>query len=253
MIIRVRGLKKAFDGNIILAGIDLDIKHAQNLALVGVSGSGKTVLMKCLLGLIEVDEGSIQFDGHEMVGLHSWERFALLQRVGVLFQSGALFDSLPVWENVAFSHLRRGQLTKTAAYTFAVERLAAVGLSDGVSELSPAELSGGMQRRVALARALAQDPEALFLDNPTAGLDPILTATMSAVIKDALSRSEAAALTITHDLAVAKAVAQRAAFLSEGRIVWEGPILSLSAATQPDVRRFLRASAPQTREAEPGS
>jgi phospholipid/cholesterol/gamma-HCH transport system ATP-binding protein len=247
-VIQIRGLTKSFGSQVVLAGVDLDLLPGQNLALLGVSGSGKTVLVKCIVGLIPPDRGSIRIDGRETVGLSTAERFKLMRKTGVLFQNGALFDSMPIWENVAFGLLNVRHVPGPAARVVATEALAKVGLGVDVADLLPADLSGGMQKRVALARALVSGPEMLFLDNPTAGLDPILTAIIDSFITASLKQLHAIALTITHDLQSVQRIAQRAAFLSEGRIVWEGPTEALWSSDNEQVLQFLRASGSRSQE-----
>jgi phospholipid/cholesterol/gamma-HCH transport system ATP-binding protein len=240
--IRIRGLKKSFGNQIVLSHVDLDLPRANNVVLLGVSGSGKTVLMKCLLDLIAPDAGSIEVDGREAVGISARERSVLMRKIGVVFQNGALFDSLPVWQNVAFVLLNADHIAARKAREIAIEMLARVGLGSDVADLRPAELSGGMQKRVALARALAGDPEVLLLDSPTAGLDPILTAIIDSLVSRSLERLHATALMITHDIESARRMAHRAALLSGGRIAWEGPIETMDASGNPEVARFINAS-----------
>jgi phospholipid/cholesterol/gamma-HCH transport system ATP-binding protein len=238
--IRIRELRKAFGETVVLDGVDLDIERGTSLALLGASGSGKTVLMKCALGLIEPDAGTVQIGGRETVGVRNREREDLMRKVGVLFQNGALFDSLPVWQNVAFGLVNGLGMAIEAAKAIAIEKLAMVGLEPEVAELAPAELSGGMQRRVALARAVAGDPAYIFLDSPTAGLDPIMTAIVDKVIVQIVRALRATTLIITHDLASARRIADRAAFLFEGRIDWEGPIDALDRSGNPHVEEWIR-------------
>jgi phospholipid/cholesterol/gamma-HCH transport system ATP-binding protein len=240
--IRIRGLKKSFGRQTVLCGVDLNLPRGNNVVLLGVSGSGKTVLMKCVLGLVAPDAGSIEVDGRETVGLSPRERAVLMRKIGVVFQNGALFDSLPIWQNVAFVPLNTKRFPAEKAREIAVRMLARVGLGGDVADLRPAEVSGGMQKRVALARALAGDPEALMLDSPTAGLDPILTAIIDSLIVASLERLRATALTITHDIESARRTAQRAALLSEGSIAWEGPIAAIDTSGNPEVASFIAAS-----------
>jgi phospholipid/cholesterol/gamma-HCH transport system ATP-binding protein len=239
--VRVRGLRKSFEGQVVLAGVDLDIPQGDNLVLLGASGSGKTVLMKCLIGLIEPDAGSVEVDGVETIGMTNAVREQLMRHVGVLFQNGALFDSLPVWENVGFGLLNNGE-PRDATRKAAVAGLADVGLGPDVADLYPAELSGGMQKRVGLARAIARGPDLLLLDNPTAGLDPIVTAMIDRLILGSLERLNATALTITHDIASARRLADRIALLDGGRIEWEGPVGELDWSGNPRLERFLRGT-----------
>jgi len=222
--IRIRGLKKAFGSQQVLAGIDLDVPAGRNLVLLGASGSGKTVLLRCILGLVEPDAGSILIDGHEMVGLSLAERQPWTRKIGVLFQNGALFDSLPVWQNVVFDGTNAGGRGLDAhARDAAIAKLAEVGLGPDVADLLPSELSGGMKKRVALGRAIFHNPEMLFLDAPTDGLDPILTTIVDKLILDVLARLRATAMTITLDVASAGRLADRIALLSQGCIAWVGP------------------------------
>jgi phospholipid/cholesterol/gamma-HCH transport system ATP-binding protein len=243
-LIQIRGLKKAFGNHAVLANLDLDLVEGQNLVLLGLSGSGKTVLMKCILGLIRPDAGSIRIGGQEVVGSPPAERFTRIGKIGVLYQNGALFDSLPVWQNIAFSMLNIERIGELRARDAAIEVLAKVGLRDDVADLWPADLSGGMRKRVALARALIGDPAIVFLDDPTAGLDPVLTAIIDSLMATSLRQLSATALTITHDLQSAGRIAQRAAFLADGRILWEGSMDTLAVCDEKQVEDFLRASNP---------
>jgi len=221
--LRIRGLKKAFGSQQVLAGVDLDIAPGENLVLLGASGSGKTVLLRCIVGLTQPDAGSILIDGHEMVGLSAAEREPWTRKIGVLFQNGALFDSLPVWQNIVFDGTNAGgRGLDRQARDAAISKLAQVGLGADVADLLPAELSGGMKKRVALGRAIFHDPEILFLDAPTDGLDPILTTMVDKLIQNVLARLRATAMTITLDVASAERLADRIALLSAGRIAWEG-------------------------------
>jgi phospholipid/cholesterol/gamma-HCH transport system ATP-binding protein len=240
--IRVRGLRKSFGAQAVLDGIDLDIAVGARLILLGLSGSGKTILAKCLLGLVEPDAGSIEIDGVETVGIGSREREALMRRVGVLFQNGALFDSLRNWENIAFGPMQQGSLTRAAARPVALEALAYVGLDPDVATLFPSELSGGMQKRVALARAIIGTPQFLILDNPTAGLDPIMTAIIDEFVLGSLARLQASALIITHDIASAERIGTDAAMLARGRIAWRGPVAALTRSDDPEVADYVRHS-----------
>ena len=225
--IRIRGLHKAFGDKVVLDGIDLDVPAGSSLVVIGGSGSGKSVLLKCVLGLIEPDAGSIEIDGRDVLRLDRRGREAARARIGMLFQNGALFDSLPVWENVAFGPLALGRLDRAAARTRATEVLAQVGLAESVGTLSPAELSGGMQKRVALARAIASQPDILFFDEPTTGLDPIMGAVIDGLIVDCVKRLGSTAIAITHDMASARRIGDRAAMLFHGRLVWTGAATAL--------------------------
>jgi phospholipid/cholesterol/gamma-HCH transport system ATP-binding protein len=239
--VRIRGLRKSFSGQRILDGVDLDVPSGANLVLFGASASGKTVLFKCVLGLHDPDEGSVEVDGRETVGLSAGGREAFFRQIGVLFQNGALFDSLPVWQNVSFAMINGRAGDVSVARKAALAALSEVGLQPDTAELLPAELSGGMQKRVALARAIVGAPDLLFLDNPTAGLDPIVTAHIDRLILSLRRSRNATAMTITHDIASARRVGDRAAFLADGRIIWEGPIADLGRAGDPRVVQYVRA------------
>jgi phospholipid/cholesterol/gamma-HCH transport system ATP-binding protein len=221
--IRMRGVRKAFGAKQVLDGVDLDVAAGHSLVILGGSGSGKSVTIKSVLGLIQPDEGTIEIDGRDVLRMGRREREELGDRIGMLFQNGALFDSLPVWENVCFKLLAQKRITRSKARDKAAEVLAQVGLAGSVGDLSPAELSGGMQKRVALARAIAARPEIIFFDEPTTGLDPIMGAVIDGLIVDCVKKLGATAVSITHDMASARRIGDTAAMLHKGRIVWSGP------------------------------
>jgi phospholipid/cholesterol/gamma-HCH transport system ATP-binding protein len=221
--IRVRGLVKSFGDKRVLAGIDLDVMPGTSMVVIGGSGSGKSVLLKCILGLVEPDAGTIEIDGEDLARLSSRARRAKRAEIGMLFQNGALFDSMSVWENVAFGLLAERRVTRAEARLKAADVLAQVGLAPSVGDLSPSELSGGMQKRVGLARAIAAGPKILFFDEPTTGLDPIMGAIIDGLIVDCVKRLGSTAIAITHDMASARRIGDQAAMLSGGRIVWQGP------------------------------
>ncbi|MGH7159677.1 MAG: ABC transporter ATP-binding protein [Acetobacteraceae bacterium] len=236
--IRIRGLVKSFGEKRVLDGVDLDVPAGTSLVVIGGSGSGKSVLIKCVLGLIEPDAGTIEIDGADLSRLGRRARRAAEARIGMLFQNGALFDSLPVWENVAFGLMARRAIGRAEARTRAGEILGHVGLAASVGELFPAELSGGMQKRVALARAIATTPEILFFDEPTTGLDPIMGAVINGLVRDCVQRLGSTAIAITHDMASARRIGDRAAMLYGGRIVWSGAASSLLESGNPLVDQF---------------
>ena len=236
--IRIRGLRKAFGDKQVLDGIDLDIAAGTSMVVIGGSGSGKSVLLKCILGLVEPDSGSIEIDGQDLTRLDQPAREASRAQIGMLFQNGALFDSLPVWENVAFGLLAQNQVSRAQARTRATEMLAQVGLAAGVGALFPAELSGGMQKRVGLARAIAGGGRILFFDEPTTGLDPIMGAIIDGLIGDCVRRLGSTALAITHDMASAARIGDCAAMLFGGRLVWQGEAAHLLDSGNPMVDQF---------------
>jgi phospholipid/cholesterol/gamma-HCH transport system ATP-binding protein len=236
--IRLRGVTKRFGDKLVLDGIDLDVAPQTSMVVIGGSGSGKSVLLKCILGLITPDAGSIEIDGQDVLRLPPKERDAARARIGMLFQNGALFDSITVAENVAFGLLAQKKATRAEARKRAEEVLAQVGLAASVGDLSPAELSGGMQKRVALARAIAATPDILFFDEPTTGLDPIMGAVIDGLIMEQVKRMGSTAIAITHDMASAKRIGDRAAMIHKGRIVWEGEAASLMESGNAMVDQF---------------
>ena len=236
--IRLRGVRKQFGGKVVLDGIDLDVMAGTSLIMIGGSGSGKSVLLKCILGLIAPDSGTIEIDGRDLLAMPRAEREAARARIGMLFQAGALFDSLPVWENVTFGLLARHRISRAEAQAKASEFLAQVGLAASVGNLPPAELSGGMQKRVALARAIAARPEILFFDEPTTGLDPIMGAVIDGLIVDCVKTLGSTAIAITHDMASAKRIGDRAAMIHKGKIVWNGLAADLMESGDAMVDQF---------------
>jgi phospholipid/cholesterol/gamma-HCH transport system ATP-binding protein len=236
--IRIRGLHKRFGTKRVLDGVDLDVPQGTSLVVIGGSGSGKSVLLKCVLGLIEPDDGIIEIDGQDILKQPSGERELTRARIGMLFQNGALFDSLPVWENVAFGLLARHKATREDARAQADSFLGQVGLAASVGDLSPSELSGGMQKRVALARAIASQPDIMFFDEPTTGLDPIMGAVIDGLIVDCVKRLGSTAIAITHDMASARRIGDQAAMLLNGRIIWAGPAEHLMDSGNQAVDQF---------------
>jgi phospholipid/cholesterol/gamma-HCH transport system ATP-binding protein len=241
--IAIRGVAKSFNGNVVLDGADLDIETGESIAVIGQSGTGKSVLIKCVLGLLQPDRGSILIDGEEMVGAGSRTVERLRGKFGMLFQGGALFDSLPVWRNVTFG-LTQGRLIDPARMrVLAEENLERVGLGRDILDLRPSELSGGMQKRVSLARAVAPRPEIILFDEPTTGLDPIRADVINDLIVSLVEDLGITALTITHDMASARKIAHRVAMLYGGRIIWHGPRDRLYATGNPYVDQFVQGRA----------
>src|SRR6516164_10765685 len=241
--IAVRGLRKLFGRKRVLDGLDIDCASGESVVIIGGSGTGKSVLVKCILGLLHPEAGSIRVDGAETVGLRHAARERFLQKFGMLFQGGALFDSLAVWENVAFGLMQGRGVERQAAKQIALAKLAAVGLGPEVSLLRPAELSGGMQKRVALARAIAAEPEVIFFDEPTTGLDPIMADIINNLIVKCVREVGATAVSITHDLVGARKIADRIAMLHAGRIVWHGPTAEIDRSSNPFVDQFINGRA----------
>ena len=219
-MIKARGLNKAFGDKVVLDALDLDIRRGESLVVIGGSGTGKSVLIKNIIGIMRPDAGSIVIDGVETAGLTGSAREAVQAKFGMLFQGAALFDSMSVWENVAFSLVQNRGMPKRQAREIALEKLAEVGLGRSIADRSPAELSGGMQKRVGLARAIATEPEILFFDEPTTGLDPIMGDVINELIVKCVRQLGATALTITHDMSSARKIADRIAMIYRGKIIW---------------------------------
>ncbi|WP_425070956.1 ABC transporter ATP-binding protein [Sagittula sp. S175] len=239
-MITLDAVRKSFGPKHVLQGVDLTIPKGTSMVIIGGSGTGKSVLLKCVLGLVTPDAGTITLDGQDVT---TQDRDAFLARFGMLFQGGALFDSLPVWQNVAF-RLLRGSLKRPTneAREIAIEKLRRVGLTPDVADLFPAELSGGMQKRVGLARAIAAEPEIIFFDEPTTGLDPIMAGVINDLIREIVVEMGATAMTITHDMTSVRAIADNVAMLHGGQIQWTGPVASLDSSGDPYVDQFIHGS-----------
>lgn len=237
--VRVRGLKKSFGDKVVLDGINLDLHAGESFVVIGGSGTGKSVLIKCILGLIEPDAGSIKINGQEIIGLSYTAQQKSLDKFGMLFQGGALFDSMTVWENVAFALTHGYGVRAAEAKEIAMDKLRAVNLDETTALIYPAELSGGMQKRVALARAIAADPEVIFFDEPTTGLDPIVSGTINQLIIDSVRRIGASALTITHDMASLRKIADRVGLLCRGKLIWTGTVKEMDETDNPYVAQFI--------------
>lgn len=240
--IRLSGVTRSFDGIRALDNVDLRVNPRQSLVLIGGSGSGKSLLLKCILGLVNPEAGSIEVDGMSTIGMSDSARMDWMKRFGVLFQRQGLFDSMLIWENVAFRLLNEGDLSRAEARDRAIERLGQVGLLPETADLYPSEVSGGMQKRVGLARAIATDPDILFLDEPTAGLDPIMSTIISELINERVDELGATVISIVSDLAVVRNIADSVVMLHEGRVVWSGPIAELDETDNPYVRQFITQS-----------
>ena len=236
--IAVRGLHKSFGEKAVLRGIDLDVGVGESVVVIGGSGNGKSVTLKCILGLLQPERGSIAIDGEETVGKHGADRERIIRKFGMLFQGAALFDSLKVWENVAFGLIEGRGVERKAAREIALRKLGAVGLGPEVGELWPSELSGGMQKRVGLARAIAVEPEIIFFDEPTTGLDPIMGAVIDDLLVECVKQLGSTAVAITHDIASARRIGDAAAMIHRGQIVWSGPASDLMDSGNPVVDQF---------------
>lgn len=240
-MIDLKNVSKAFGNNHVLRDVNLTIERGTSMVIIGGSGTGKSVLLKCILGLVTPDAGTITLEGADVT---QTDRDAFLARFGMLFQGAALFDSLPVWQNVAFRLLQgKDRLPKAQARERAIEKLRRVGLKADVADRFPAELSGGMQKRVGLARAIAAEPEIIFFDEPTTGLDPIMAGVINELIREIVTEMGATAMTITHDMTSVRAIADRVAMLHDGVIQWTGPVTKLDISGDPYVAQFISGSA----------
>jgi phospholipid/cholesterol/gamma-HCH transport system ATP-binding protein len=241
--IQLIGVKKRFGPKVVLDGVDLTVDRQSSLVIIGGSGTGKSVTIKSILGIIKPDEGTILVDGEDVTHMTGAARDRVMKKFGMLFQGSALFDSLPVWENVAFGLIQGRGVPRATARDIAIQKLAKVGLTEDVAFLSPSELSGGMQKRVGLARAIAADPEIIFFDEPTTGLDPIMADIINDLIISTVKDVGATALSITHDMISARKISDRIAMLYGGKIIWQGPTREIDHSGNPYVEQFIHGRA----------
>jgi len=248
--IHLSGVKKSFGHKVVLDGVDLSVAKGESVVVIGGSGTGKSVMLKCILGLLTPETGRIAIDGEQVVGLTGRELGRVRSKFGMLFQGGALFDSLKVWENVAFGLIQGRKMPREQAREIAIDKLGQVGLAPSAGDLWPSELSGGMQKRVALARAIATQPEIIFFDEPTTGLDPIMADVINDLIVECVKNVGATALSITHDMASARKIADRIAMLYKGKLIWVGPAKDIDHSGNEFVDQFIhgRAQGPITME-----
>ncbi len=250
--ISMRDVKKSFANKHVLKGVDLEVAKGESLVVIGGSGSGKSVTLKCILDIIKPDSGLIEVDGKDVSKMSSEEHDFMMGKFGMLFQGGALFDSMPVWENVAFGLIYGGRMHRDEAREIALQKIGAVGMGPAVADLFPAELSGGMQKRIGLARAIASNPEIIFFDEPTTGLDPIMADVINDLIKKCVKDLGATALSITHDMSSVRKIADKVAMIYEGKIIWSGPVSKLDKSGNEYVDQFIngRADGPIAKHAE---
>lgn len=241
--IELKGVHKRFGSKIVLDGVDLSVDPGESLVIIGGSGTGKSVTLKSVLGLIKPDRGSIKVDGQEVTRLTGSAREKVNRKFGMLFQGAALFDSLKVWENVAFALIQGRGMGRTKAKEIALQKLAKVGLGPEVGELSPSELSGGMQKRVGLARAIAAEPEIIFFDEPTTGLDPIMADVINDLIVATVKDMGVTTMSITHDMASCRKIADKVAMLYKGKIIWAGRKADIDNSGNPYVEQFIHGRA----------
>lgn len=237
--IAIRGLTKSFGKKHVLRNLDLDILEGESIAVIGASGTGKSVLLKNIVGIMTPDSGSIKIDGEEVAGLTGNARDRVNRKLGMLFQGAALFDSLPLWENVGFGLMSAHGVSRADARVAAIKRLRQVGLNEDSADRFPADISAGAQKRVGLARAIATEPEILFFDEPTTGIDPIMGDVIDNLIVKSVKELGATALTITHDMDSARRIADRIAMIHDGRIVWVGDVAKLDDSGNDIVDQFI--------------
>ena len=241
--IQLTNVHKRFGDNVVLNGVNLEIMPGESVVIIGGSGTGKSVSIKCILGLLTPDAGDVKVDGRSVLTLSNSERNAVNAKIGMLFQHAALFDSLSVWENVAFGLIEGEGMSPKKAREIAMEKLIAVGLTEEIATMWPADLSGGMRKRVGLARAIAIDPEIIFFDEPTTGLDPIMGDVINDLIVEITHNIGATGLSITHDMASARKIADKIAMLYKGKIIWAGRVEELDTADNAFLQQFIRGDA----------
>ncbi len=241
--VQMTDVHKAFGKKVVLDGVDLQVKKGESLVIIGGSGTGKSVTIKCIQGLLIPESGSIKVDGREIIGLSEKEMEEVNSKTGMLFQGAALFDSLNIWENVAFGLIEGKKMKRAEAKEIAIEKLRQVGLSPDVAPLYPDELSGGMKKRVGLARAIATNPELIFFDEPTTGLDPIMSDVINDLIRSCVSDLGATSITITHDMSSVRKIADKVAMLYKGKIIWYGAAADIDRTGNPYVEQFINGRA----------
>lgn len=241
--VQMKDVHKSFGRKVVLDGVNLDVKKGESLVIIGGSGTGKSVTIKCIQGLLKPDSGSIRVDGEEIIGLSEREMEKINAQTGMLFQGAALFDSLNIWENVAFGLIQGKKMKRAEAREVALEKLRQVGLGPDVAPLYPDELSGGMKKRVGLARAIAANPELIFFDEPTTGLDPIMSDVINDLIRSCVSNLGATSITITHDMSSVRKIADKVAMLYKGKIIWHGPVSDIDHTDDPYVDQFIHGRA----------
>lgn len=242
-MIELIGVHKAFGQKKVLDGVDLKVAKGESVVIIGGSGTGKSVTLKSVLGILRPDKGTVKVDGVDVTHASGGLRERTNAKFGMLFQGAALFDSLRVWENVAFGLIQGRGMGRSKAFEIAIAKLAQVGLGKDVAMLSPSELSGGMQKRVGLARAIAADPDIIFFDEPTTGLDPIMADVINDLIVSTVKEMGVTTLSITHDMASARKIADRIAMLYKGRIIWSGPVSEIDNSGNPYVDQFINGRA----------
>ncbi len=242
----LENVRKSFGEQSVLSGINLSVNTAQSLVILGGSGSGKSVLLKCIIGLIQADSGVIKIDSQDVLTMSQSERAKQMPKFGMLFQGGALFDSLNVADNITFGLAQQKKLTKSEILDIATTMLGKVGLNSDVAFKYPNELSGGMQKRVSLARAICSQPEIIFFDEPTTGLDPIMAGIINDLIREIVTELKATSVTITHDMHSMYAIADTVAMLYQGKILWTGTTENIRDTDNEYIQSFITGKRQKT-------
>ena len=243
-VIEVRNLSKKFDNNIVLQDINFDLCEGESLAIIGASGSGKSVLLKNIIGLLKPDKGSIKINNIETIDLSRAKKENLILDLGITFQHGALFDSLKIWENVIFKIQRLKKLSKTDGQKLALDVIKNLGLKAEILNLYPSEISGGMQKRVAIARAICSKPKILLFDEPTSGLDPVTGSVIDELIVNSVKSLGASAITITHDMASVSRIADKVILIDQHKISWVGTPEEMLRSDNLKIQDFIKAINP---------
>lgn len=241
--IELQDVYKSFGHKKVLEGVSFKLMPGESLVVIGGSGTGKSVLIKTIIGLMNADKGTIKIDGEDTSKLSTSRKHQIMHKFGYLFQGGALFDSLPIWENVAFGLIYAEGMPRAEAKEVALKKIMQVGMGKEIANLYPAELSGGMQKRIALARAIATNPEIIFFDEPTTGLDPIMSDVINNLIIKCSKELNATTISITHDMQSARKIADKMAMLYGGKLIWHGTPDEIDNSGNPYVDQFVRGSA----------
>ena len=245
IILEVKDLKKTFGNNIILNNINFNLLESESLAIIGASGSGKSVLLKNIIGLLEPDTGSIKINSTEMVNLPRRDKENLLLKLGITFQHGALFDSLKIWENIIFKIQNQQKISKVDGRKLALSIIKRLSLKPEILDLFPSEISGGMQKRVAIARAICGDPKILLFDEPTSGLDPVTGSVIDQLIITAVKTIGASAITITHDMASVSRIADKVILIDKKTISWSGTPKEMLVSKNLKIKEFIKSTNPK--------
>ena len=245
IVIEVNNLKKSFQGNVVLENINFKLFEGESLAIIGASGSGKSVLLKNIIGLLKPDSGSIKINNKNIVNLPRLQKENLLLELGITFQHGALFDSLKNWENIVFKVKNREKLSNKDAEILAVSIIKKLGLEPKILNLYPSEISGGMQKRIAIARAICGNPKILLFDEPTSGLDPVTGSLIDELIITAVKTVGGSAITITHDMASVCRIADKVILIDNQTISWSGTPREMLNSTNSKIKEFIKSTNPK--------